>query len=85
MLPGSRFQEIESFGPILIEAAKRLHQARPALRFVLPVAAKHLEPSIRKLVSAAGMDDLVEIREHKPMSREKRWAVTRLIERPIST
>ncbi|MEI8254162.1 MAG: 30S ribosomal protein S17 [Deltaproteobacteria bacterium] len=29
--------------------------------------------------------DLVEIREHKPMSREKRWAVTRLIERPIST
>jgi len=63
LLPGSRFQEIESFGPILIEAAKRLHQARPALRFVLPVAAKHLEPSIRKLVSAAGMDDLVEIRE----------------------
>ncbi len=29
--------------------------------------------------------DLVEIREHKPMSREKRWAVTRLIERPLET
>jgi small subunit ribosomal protein S17 len=29
--------------------------------------------------------DLVEIREHKPISREKRWAVTRLIERPVET
>jgi small subunit ribosomal protein S17 len=29
--------------------------------------------------------DLVEIREHKPLSREKRWAVTRLIERPVET
>lgn len=29
--------------------------------------------------------DLVEIREHKPISREKRWAVIRLIERPIET
>jgi len=27
--------------------------------------------------------DLVEIREHKPLSREKRWAVVRLIERPV--
>jgi small subunit ribosomal protein S17 len=29
--------------------------------------------------------DLVEIREHRPMSREKRWVVTRLIERPVET
>ncbi len=29
--------------------------------------------------------DLVEIREHKPISREKRWSVTRLIERPVET
>ena len=29
--------------------------------------------------------DLVEIREHKPISREKRWTVTRLIERPVET
>lgn len=26
--------------------------------------------------------DLVEIREHRPISREKRWMVIRLIERP---
>ncbi len=29
--------------------------------------------------------DLVEIREHRPISREKRWAVIRLIERPLDT
>lgn len=29
--------------------------------------------------------DLVEIREHRPLSREKRWIVTRLIERPVET
>jgi len=29
--------------------------------------------------------DLVEIREHKPISREKRWTVVRLIERPVET
>lgn len=63
LLPGSRVQEIETLGPTLIEAAKRLQQDRPALRFVLPVAAKHLEPSIRKLVADAGMSELVEIRE----------------------
>jgi|SRR5581483_12404561 len=27
--------------------------------------------------------DVVEIREHKPMSREKRWLVVRLVERPV--
>jgi small subunit ribosomal protein S17 len=29
--------------------------------------------------------DLVEIREHRPMSREKRWIVTRLLDRPVET
>lgn len=63
LLPGSRVQEIEALGPTLIEAAKRLQNERPALRFVLPVAAKHLEPAIRKLVADAGMSEFVEIRE----------------------
>jgi small subunit ribosomal protein S17 len=27
--------------------------------------------------------DLVEIREHRPISREKHWMVVRLIERPV--
>src|SRR5262245_17067602 len=29
--------------------------------------------------------DLVEIREHRPMSREKRFIVTKLLERPAET
>jgi len=63
LLPGSRVQEIETLGPTLIEAAKRLQKDRPALRFILPVAAKHLEPAIRKLVADADMGHLVDIRE----------------------
>jgi small subunit ribosomal protein S17 len=29
--------------------------------------------------------DVVEIREHRPLSRDKRWAVTRLVSRPEET
>ncbi len=29
--------------------------------------------------------DVVEIREHRPLSREKRWTVIRLVERPEVT
>lgn len=29
--------------------------------------------------------DVVEIREHRPVSREKRWLVVRLVERPVET
>jgi small subunit ribosomal protein S17 len=29
--------------------------------------------------------DVVEIREHRPLSREKRWKVIRLVERPEGT
>lgn len=31
--------------------------------------------------NTAGMGDLVEIMESKPMSREKRWRVSRVVER----
>jgi small subunit ribosomal protein S17 len=29
--------------------------------------------------------DVVEFRVHRPLSREKRWTVVRLIERPVET
>jgi small subunit ribosomal protein S17 len=29
--------------------------------------------------------DMVEIQEHRPISRDKRWAVTRLVSRPEET
>lgn len=38
VLPGSRRSEIQANAPTFLQAASRLHQQRPALRFVLPVA-----------------------------------------------
>jgi len=45
LLPGSRRSEIAAIAPGFLQAAARLHRARPALRFVLPVA-----PGLRGLV-----------------------------------
>lgn len=39
LLPGSRRGEVERLLPTLLDAAERLAAARPALRFVLPVAS----------------------------------------------
>jgi lipid-A-disaccharide synthase len=38
LLPGSRGSEVTRLGPRFVEAARRLHQRRPQLRFVLPAA-----------------------------------------------
>jgi lipid-A-disaccharide synthase len=38
LLPGSRVGEIEMMAPVLIEAARRIHQARPEVQFVVPLA-----------------------------------------------
>ncbi len=49
VLPGSRRSEIDAIGPVFLKAAARLHNARPALRFVLPVAPglrSRLEPLV---------------------------------------
>jgi lipid-A-disaccharide synthase len=45
VLPGSRRSEIAAIAPAFLQAAARLHRARPGLRFVLPVA-----PGLRELV-----------------------------------
>jgi lipid-A-disaccharide synthase len=45
VLPGSRRSEIEAIAPTFAAAVRRLAQARPDLRFVLPVA-----PGLRALV-----------------------------------
>jgi lipid-A-disaccharide synthase len=45
VLPGSRRSEILANGPAFLQAAVRLHDQRPELRFVLPVA-----PGLRALV-----------------------------------
>jgi lipid-A-disaccharide synthase len=45
VLPGSRRSEIEYIAPHFLQAAALLHQQRPALRFVLPLA-----PGLRALI-----------------------------------
>ncbi|MDH4051345.1 MAG: lipid-A-disaccharide synthase [Rubrivivax sp.] len=45
ILPGSRRSEIQYIAPVFLQAAARLHRARPALRFLLPVA-----PGLRPLL-----------------------------------
>lgn len=57
MLPGSRGGEIARLGPILAATAKRLVAARPGLRFVTPVAAPSLRPTIERQLQDAGVAD----------------------------
>ena len=42
LLPGSRMAELRRLLPVFLETARRCVEARPGLRFVLPVAAPHL-------------------------------------------
>jgi lipid-A-disaccharide synthase len=50
ILPGSRRSEITAIAPAFLQAATRLHRARPALRFVIPVAPG-LRPLLQPLVA----------------------------------
>lgn len=61
LMPGSRWQEIENFGPILFETARRLQASRPSLQFILPVAGAHLLIRLQQLLGACGMADVVHI------------------------
>lgn len=54
LLPGSRAQEIRALLPAMLDAARDLAR-RCGARFVLPVAAPHLEARITAAVAAAGV------------------------------
>jgi lipid-A-disaccharide synthase len=51
LLPGSRGSEIDAIAPTFLQAAVQLQRARPALRFVLPVAPG-LGPRLDPLIAA---------------------------------
>jgi len=59
LMPGSRAQEVESFSPTLLRAARQLRDQRPGLQFVLPVAAPHLLPELEAAAAAAGLSGSV--------------------------
>lgn len=48
VLPGSRRSEVDAIAPLFLQAAQQLHERRPGLRFLLPVA-----PGLRTAVEAA--------------------------------
>lgn len=66
VMPGSRRSEITAIAPVFLQAAVRMQQARPRLRFLLPVA-----PGLRELIEplrtqhAPGLDlQLLDGRSH---------------------
>jgi lipid-A-disaccharide synthase len=70
LLPGSRRSEIQYIAPVFLQAASLLGRSRPALRFVLPVAAG-LRPLIEPLVArfAPGLSlQLLQGRSHEALA-----------------
>ena len=56
LLPGSRGKEVRKIFPIMIEAAKRLKQSRPSLRFEAAAAREILADEMRAMLAAHGCD-----------------------------
>ncbi len=50
LLPGSRLQEIRHMTPVLVEAASRLRERRPQLRFLLPAASPEVYNRLKVMV-----------------------------------
>ena len=61
LLPGSRTQEIENFGPRLLAAARLLEQLQPELQFILPVAAPHVRTALVGQIAEAGLTHKVRL------------------------
>ncbi len=60
LLPGSRASEIAHIAPPFIEAAKRIRQAMPSVKLILP-AVPTLRSAVETIVARAGMRDHIQI------------------------
>ena len=60
LLPGSRPAEIKHLGPRFFAAAALVHQARPAIKFVVPTVP-FLLPQVQALAHASGLGDAVQV------------------------
>jgi lipid-A-disaccharide synthase len=54
LLPGSRVQEVHALLPAMLDAARDL-AARCGARFILPLAAPHLEAGVTAAIAASGV------------------------------
>jgi len=55
LLPGSRRGEVKRLAPLMLEAARRILQARPAAHFLIPAATDAVEAGLRDLASASDL------------------------------
>jgi len=60
VLPGSRASEVQYLGARFLQAAVRIRQARPGIRFVIP-AVPALRGRIEQLVREHGLSDVAQV------------------------
>lgn len=58
LLPGSRVSEMQSLGRLYIEAAQRLAQARPQVRFIIPLATRETRQVFERQLYEADAGEL---------------------------
>ena len=70
LLPGSRRAELQYIAPRLLQAAVKMSQERPALRFVLPVVPglRHVVEPLRKQHAPHLKLDLLDGRSHEALA-----------------
>ena len=70
VLPGSRGSEIQYVAPRLLGAARLLHAARPALRFVLPVGPglRHMIEPVRRQHAPEVPIEMLDGRSHEALA-----------------
>jgi lipid-A-disaccharide synthase len=61
LLPGSRLYEVTQLGPVLLDACSILAQARPAIRFVMPVAEPEHEPMLADEIRRRGLESQIRL------------------------
>ena len=57
LLPGSRGKEVRRIFPVMLDAALRLHEDRPSLRFAAAAASEPLAAEMRALLAERGKDE----------------------------
>ena len=72
LLPGSREREVARLFPMMLDAARRLHLKRPAVRFEACGASAKLAAKMREMAATANMGERVNISDggaHSLMQR----------------
>ncbi|MDO9225057.1 MAG: lipid-A-disaccharide synthase [Pseudomonadota bacterium] len=58
LLPGSRLGELQALGRLYVEAAKRIAQARPQTRFLIPLATRETRQAFERILYEADAREL---------------------------